>query len=436
MMNPCLRSWSKPAAAMTALGTAGLVAVFTSSCDSSPQASPAGVDETAAKGGPDAPVASYPVTRGGTWTRGANLKDAQGRFQARQEHAAAVLNGFVYLIGGFVPIQPPPVATENDPEPFPFEGTGEILVYTPRGMAADPPAVAGEWVSLPADSSFPRPAMHHIVAVSHQGKIFALGGHAGPFAPTDGVFVFTPDSPTSPTGTWTPIRVSDGAPCGAGDECLRLPSPRSAGAAVSVGSRIFLIGGVVPFAGSPDPVNQSIRTTDSVISLDTSAFPLRWVDEPSLKESREHFNAVVVDDRIWVFQGRSEASTHMRSVESLRPGRGGWRKEQDAPVGASANVLAAVGSRVFSFGGEFIASNITGTLTASQVFDVRTRSWSRLETTVATAPLDATGADNKHGTYGVTIVEEGTAKILAPGGASTAWFDPMSKVHVFTPASE
>jgi hypothetical protein len=80
------------------------------------------------------PVSAYPIITGGTWVRGANLKDAQGRFQARQEHAAVVLNGFVYLIGGFVPIQPPPQPTENDPEPFAFEGTGEVLVYTPQGI--------------------------------------------------------------------------------------------------------------------------------------------------------------------------------------------------------------------------------------------------------------------------------------------------------------
>jgi hypothetical protein len=54
-----------------------------------------------------------------------------------------------------------------------------------------------------------------------------------------------------------------------------------------------------------------------------------------------------------------------------------------------------------------------------------------LATTVTTGPLDATGADAKHGTYGVTIVEDGVRKIMAPGGAATAWFDPMSKVHIF-----
>jgi hypothetical protein len=416
------RVWISASVSAVALGVSGWLAV-----------SPAAFAGSSTGEGDEVPVSSYPVITGGTWTRGPNLTDAQGRPQARQEHAAAVLNGFVYLIGGFVPIQPPPEPTEDNPEPFPFVGTGEVLVYTPRGQQAEAPAVAGEWVTLPEGSSFPQAEMHHIIAVAHEGKIWAMGGHAGPFAPTDGVFVFTPRSATAPDGTWTPVRVSDGQPCSGSDECLKLPAPRSAGAAVSVGGRIFVIGGVEPAPDSPDPVNQSIRTTASVLSLDTTRFPLRWEEAPAMREGREHFNAVAVEDRIWVFQGRNEESTHLRGVESLRPGDSEWREEQDAPVGASANVLAAVGNRVFSFGGEFIASNITGTLVASQVFDVGTRSWSRLEATVENTPLDAAGADAKHGTYGVTVTEDGVQKIMAPGGAATAWFDPMSKVHVFTP---
>src|ERR687898_3601747 len=69
------------------------------------------------------PVSAYPIITGGTWVRGANLKDAQGRFQARQEHAAVVLNNFVYLIGGFVPIPPPPPPNQKHPQPFAFQGT-------------------------------------------------------------------------------------------------------------------------------------------------------------------------------------------------------------------------------------------------------------------------------------------------------------------------
>jgi hypothetical protein len=393
-------------------------------------------DTTGASGSQTVPpdigdVSSYPKITGGEWVRGPNLADAQGRPQPRQEHAVVALNGFVYLIGGFVPIQPAPEATENEPEPFPFEGTGEVLVYTPVGHQTAPAGQQGEWLSLSEGSSFPVPDMHHIIAVKHRGKIWAFGGHAGPFAPTRKVYVFTPDSPDSPEGSWSQVRLEDGTACTGGAQCLSLPNKRAAGAAVSMGNRIYLLGGVVPYLNSPDPVNASIRTTRSVIYLDTESFPLRWKRAPFLRHSREHFDSVVAGGRIWVFHGRNEFSTHMRSVESWAPGANGWRREEKSPVGTSANILARVGKCVYSFGGEFIASNVTGTLIASQVFHVPSRSWRVLESTVRTEPLDATGATSKHGTFGVRFVEEGVTKIMAPGGAATAWFDPMSKVHVF-----
>lgn len=380
------------------------------------------------------PVDDYPLVKAGLWVRGPNLKDSAGNFQARQEHAAAVLDGFVYLIGGFVPIRPAPEPTANNPEPFPFAGTGEMIVYTPSDRPAVGSARPGRWVTLPAGSSFPHADAHHVMAATHLGRIWAFGGHSGPFSPTDAVFVFTPDGKNTPDGTWSAVRRSDGTACRANDPGrLRLPSRRAAGAAVSVGNRIYVLGGVVPFPASPDPVNQAIRTTDSVIYLDTKRFPLTWRRAPSMRERREHFNVVFADGRLWVFQGRNERTTHMRGVESLAPAVPVWRREQDAPVGAGANVLARIGRRVYSFGGEFIASNITGTLTSSQFFDLDSRSWSRLQTRKRAEPLDASGADSKHGTYGAVIVEDGKHKLMSPGGAATAWFDPMSKVHVFLP---
>jgi hypothetical protein len=377
-------------------------------------------------------VSSYPQASGGKWVRGPNLVDAEGRFQARQEHAAVELNGFVYLIGGFVPIEPPPEPTENEPEPFPFEGTGDVLVYTPSDHPSATAGDAGKWSTLPANSSFPVAHMHHIVAVAHNGRIWAFGGHEGDFVPTDSVYVFTPSSRTVAEGTWRQVRPTDGQAC-SGRACLKLPQARAAGAAVSIGSRIYLMGGVEPWENSPDPVNASIRATGSVLSLDTGNYPLRWEVEPSLHEPREHFNATVTRGRVYAFHGRNERSTHLRSVESWSPGDPSWRTEQDAPVGTSANILAKVGPCVYSFGGEFIASNVTGTLINSQVFHLPSRSWRLLESRFQTEPLDATGATSKHGTYGVVFQENERRKIMAPGGAATAWFDPMSKVHVFVP---
>lgn len=378
-----------------------------------------------------APVSSYPTVKGGVWTRGPNLKDGRGRFQPRQEHAAVELNGFVYLIGGFVPLSVRP--NENEPEPFPFQGTGQVQVYTPRGHPTARASQEGRWRVLPRRSDFPHPQRHHINAVAHKGRIWTLGGHAGAFSPTRDIFVFTPRSRRSRQGRWSRVRTADGRPCTRSAQCLRLPTARAAGATVSVGQRIYLLGGVVPNPGSPDPVNAAIRTTNSVLVLDTSRFPLRWETAPDMRESREHFNAVFAAGRLWAFHGRNEISTHLATAESWAPGEPAWRAEQDAPVGTSANTLARVGDCVYSFGGEFIASNVSGTLTASQVFHVPSRSWSVLRSRFRKRPRDATGATSKHGTYGVPFREAGRMRIMAPGGAATAWFDPMSKVHVFTP---
>ncbi len=380
-------------------------------------------------------VAAYPVITGGEWTRAANLKDSQGRFQARQEHSAVELNGFVYLIGGFIPAVPTPTATEGDPEPFRFVATREILAYIPGGHPASGGAREGKWISIDKAGWFPKENYHHIMSAAHQGKIWSLGGHDGiRFFPSDTVFVFTPTAPNNPNGTWSQVRVADGQPCNpASEPCLRLPEARSAGTAVSLGNSIYMMGGVVFNRDAGDPTNQSIRTTPSVLQLDTTKFPLRWEVAPPLIDPREHFNAVVYGGRIWVFHGRSEVTTHMHKVESWAPGDPAWRREPDAPVGTSANVLARVGDCVYSFGGEFIASNVTGTLTVSQVFHLPTRTWRVLKSTFAKTPYDASGATSKHGTYGVTFTENGVAKIMAPGGANLAWFSPMSRVHVFTP---
>ena len=377
-------------------------------------------------------ISLYPKLQGGEWRRTENLKDTEGRFQARQEHTALEANGFVYVINGFVPLQPPPKPTEEDPEPFLFVPTNETLVYVPAGHAAAPGSTKGQWRVLDKKSWFPKDDYHHMMAASHGGKIWALGGHNGVrFYPADTVYVYSPVSNTDPNGTWTAIK-DDGGACETSSGCFALPEPRAAGTAVSVGDSVYVLGGVVFNQGATDP-NETIRATNSVISLNASKTPYRWEVAPPMIEEREHFNAAVLDGRIWVFHGRNGRSTHLRGVESWAPGEAAWRREPDAPVGTSANILAAVGNCVYSFGGEFNANNVTGTVTASQVFHVPSRTWRLVEPTFAKEPYDASGVISKHGTYGLAFEEQGQKKIMAPGGAATAWFDPMSRVHVFIP---
>ena len=94
-------------------------------------------------------ISFYPRIKGGEWRRTENLKDTEGRFQARQEHTALETNGFV-------PQQPPPKPTEEDPEPFLFKVTNEMLVYVPAGHPAAPGSTKGQWRVLEKTSWFPR----------------------------------------------------------------------------------------------------------------------------------------------------------------------------------------------------------------------------------------------------------------------------------------
>src|SRR5262249_48669138 len=151
------------------------------------------------------------------------------------------------VINGFIPTQPPPRPTENDPEPFLFSATDEMLAYVPAGHAAAKAGVTkGEWRSLDDSSRFPHNDYHHMMGVAHKGEIWAIGGHNGiRFYPADTIYIFKAKGATDPNGSWAGVR-EDGSPCdGKTEKCLSLPEPRAAGAAVSIGDRIVVLGGVV-----------------------------------------------------------------------------------------------------------------------------------------------------------------------------------------------
>jgi N-acetylneuraminic acid mutarotase len=215
-------------------------------------------------------------------------------------------------------------------------------------------------------------------------------------------------------------------------ECLTLPEPRAAGFAVSHNGGIYVLGGVVYNEDPRDPENESIRSSNAVYYLDTGTFPLAWEEVTAMNEPREHFTAVV-DERIYAVRGRNEDSTRMRGVESWAPGEESWRQEEDAPIGGSAGVVAAVGECIYAFGGEFSQFTDTGTLKASQVFHTPSATWRTLESDIQEEPLDASDALILHGVFGVTFEELGQTKIMAAGGGDEAWIAPISKVHIFTP---
>lgn len=152
-----------------------------------------------------------------------------------------------------------------------------------------------------------------------------------------------------------------------------------------------------------------------------------------MNESREHFTAVVALDRIYAVRGRNEQSPRMRSVESWAPGEAAWRQEEDAPIGGSAGIVAAVNECIYAFGGEFTPFTHTGTLRASQVFHVPSGAWRTLDAEIQEEPLDAGDVLHLHGVFAALFEEDGQTKIFVAGGGDEAWGSPISKTHIFTP---
>jgi hypothetical protein len=398
-----------------------------------------------------AEVEGYESISGGKWVRGPNITDEEGNPFPRQEQSVVRLNDFIYLVNGLVPVDPPPEPTEDEPDPAPVEWGRATTVFVPAGHPFNGEEAEGAWLHLWGESLHPTP-YHHLIFTVHEERIWTFGGHEEEFLPTDGVYVFTPDSPEAPEGTWSGIRVADGEPCELPppgppledeeqeeaaemevEECLRLPEARAAGFAVSLEGGIYLLGGVVENEQPRDPANEAIRADQRVYFLDTAQFPLQWQEMPSMNEAREHFTAVVVDGRIYAIRGRNEASSRMRGVESWAPGEEAWRQEEEVPVGGSAGIVAVIDECIYVFGGEFTPFTHTGTLLASQVFHVPSGAWRTLQTEVQEEPLDASDVLHLHGVFAATFEEDGQTKILAAGGGDEAWGSPISKSHIFTP---
>jgi hypothetical protein len=380
-------------------------------------------------------VEDYRAMQGGQWVRGPNITTPDGDPMPRQEHAVLNLEGFIYGINGLVPVRPQPEPTTDEPDPAAHEWGRATTVYVPPDHPFRHTAEAAI-IHLDGESLHPT-AYHHLIATAHKGRIWTFGGHDHEFAPTDEVYVFTPAEGGQPQGTWSGLRTDDGGPCDPRnpqerDDCLSLPEPRAAGAAISVNEGIYLLGGVVYDEEPRDPINEAIRADTRVYFLDTTDYPLAWQEMPSMHHAREHFSAELVGERIYAIRGRTADDTKMRSVESWAPGEEAWRQEQDAPIGGSAGIVASVDQCIYVFGGEFTPMTQTGTLRASQVFHAPTGTWQLLQSQIADEP-DASDALALHGVYGGVFTTRASPHIFAMGGGDEAWGSPISKTHIFTP---
>jgi hypothetical protein len=247
----------------------------------------------------------------------------------RFEGATAVVGGRLYAFGGF--------------------GAGGNL---PAQANVDAYDVAGDtWITR---APMPR-VVTHVQAAVVGTRVFLGGGFEGPSGGPPIAVVQVYDSVTD---TWSTTAVPD------------LPAPRASGGFVARGRFIHALGGLTP--------GRCIDTTDHWV-LDTQNLAAGWVAAAALPESRNHFQAVVWNDRIYVTggqRGHDCGSTLLRSAQVYDPSSDTWRDLPPLPFALSHHEPS-----VFVWNDQVvIGGGITdgaGAIASAIAFDLQRERWTR-----------------------------------------------------------
>jgi Kelch motif len=263
---------------------------------------------------------------------------------ARSEHPAVVLGDEIVVAGGLIEV-----------------GVGRTGV-TPTVEAYSPEN--DTWRTLP---DLPE-ARHHGMAAAVGDQVFFMGGSTAVGDPSAGVWELV-------GGAWV--------------DRAALPAPVTAGAAVTIGEGIYLVGGFpggaihhydVPsntWTTLPPPATQ--REHVAAVALDDEIWALagRWEGEifdttevydletrtwragPSLGEPRSGFGAVVVDGAIVAAGGEVFSPDEaLASVERLEPAGGEWTRIEPLPHGLHGNPLVTIDTAIYLPGGSIRAAAV------------------------------------------------------------------------------
>lgn len=232
----------------------------------------------------------------------------------RTEITSAVLDGTVYVAGG-----------------FPISGGHTDLVEA-YDITADS---WSEAQALPVE-------LDHAGAASVGGKIYVVGGYLnfGQGIMSSGTYEYDPGG-----DTWT----------------ARTPMPlaRAAAATVELDGLIYVLGGVGPqptVALVYDPSDDS------------------WTQLAPMSSGREHLTATALGSVIYVVGGRQNGVQNVATLEAYTPATNSWQLLTPMPTARGGLASAAIAGRVHVVGGEDLAPG-GGTFSEHEVYDPQTNSW-------------------------------------------------------------
>ena len=277
----------------------------------------------------------------------------------------------VFAQGRWVKLAPFPEPAE---ELLGASASGKLYVFCglapgwkPIGMVYEYDAGADRWTKK---NPMPLPS-HHVAFTEYKGKIYAFGGfvlpQSGPAAwvPIDSAWEYDPAR-----DTWRAL-----AP---------LPTKRGSPVAVTVGDRMYVIGGAVtgPKEAAVHPA-RAHYSTGAVEEYDPATNS--WRSRAPLPTPRNHATAGVVNGKVYVIGGRvggafvSSGSSNVGVVEEYDPAADLWgAPKARMPSARSAMASGVLGGRIYVTGGEGQDYRSMFTFRALEAYDPATNTWASL----------------------------------------------------------
>jgi len=239
-----------------------------------------------------------------------------------------------------------------------------LIVVLTLGLASLGAAAEGIWVEK-ADMPTAKMLLGTCVV---DGKIYAIGGGAGPHVGSSTVEEYDPE-----TDTWTrkadmptpraglgvsavngKIYAIGGAPLGGRtveeydpgtDTWTRkadMPTARFLLSACEVDGKIYAIGGATDTSG---PAFTAVEEYDPATDA--------WTRKANLPEPRYLHAAGVVDGKIYIIAGSWQAQTASRAVFAYDPATDTWERKADAPTARSWLSASVADDMIYVIGGDF-----------------------------------------------------------------------------------
>jgi N-acetylneuraminic acid mutarotase len=137
-----------------------------------------------------------------------------------------------------------------------------------------------------------------------------------------------------------------------------MPEPRLAGAAVTLGEYIYILGGT---GGS-----------NALLRYDPSQN--EWTSLASLAEAREHIAGAVLDGKVYALGGRWPGKGELTSVEVYDPATDSWTSAPSLQIARGGFAAVTANGRIYAIGGEVLTGE-NKALTSVEVFDPEASAW-------------------------------------------------------------